>query len=208
MVEALLTWLAQVPTPIQYATLMLLSALENIFPPVPADVAVALGAFLSLRGETSAVAIGVSCWAANTASAALTYFLGRRYGESLLRRRWARRLLPPETVLAVRDAYARHGSLGIFVSRFLPGVRAAVTPVAGVFGLSAGRALVPAAAASALWYGLIVGAGTSLGLSWDGVRKLLDQANLGLTFAALVALVAAILWLQRRRGGPPPPPAR
>ena len=52
--DPFLSWLASLPTLPTYVVLMLLSALENVFPPVPADVAVALGAFLAQRGEVSA----------------------------------------------------------------------------------------------------------------------------------------------------------
>ena len=44
MLERFLDWLSALPTPLTYAVLALMSALENVFPPVPADVAVALGA--------------------------------------------------------------------------------------------------------------------------------------------------------------------
>ena len=43
--------------------------------------------------------------------------------------------MPPEAIAALENAYARHGEAGIFFSRFLPGVRAAVTPFAGVVGM-------------------------------------------------------------------------
>src|SRR5262245_51789617 len=115
-----------------YAILMLLSALENVFPPVPADVAVALGAFLAQRGETSAVLIGLLCWLANTATAAGMFFVGRAYGESFFKTGWPSKLLPPPAMKALADAFERYGVVGIFLSRFLPGVRAAVTPFAGV----------------------------------------------------------------------------
>ena len=59
--------LPRVPT---YLVLMVLSALENVFPPVPADTAVALGAFLARRGEVSVVPLAALCWLANIGSAA------------------------------------------------------------------------------------------------------------------------------------------
>ncbi len=50
MLDRFLDWVAQLPELLVYIVLMALSALENIFPPVPADVAVVLGAFLAQRG--------------------------------------------------------------------------------------------------------------------------------------------------------------
>jgi membrane protein DedA with SNARE-associated domain len=87
---------------------------------------------------------------------------------------------------------------GVFVSRFLPGVRAAVTPFAGVVGMSPVRALVPAATASAIWYAAIVTAASALGLSWPTIRTLVDRVNAGLTVLACAAVLAAGVWLWRR----------
>ena len=197
MLERLLDALASLPLVPTYLALMALSALENVFPPVPADVAVALGAFLAQRGEVSPVPLGVLCWLANSASSAAMYFLARRHAQ-VFRAGWGRKLLSPAALAAIQKAYDRHGVLGIFLSRFLPGVRAAVTPFAGVVGMSPLKALLPAAAASALWYAGIVAAGSALGLQWEAVRRLIEQANSALGLVALAATAAAAVWLWRR----------
>jgi membrane protein DedA with SNARE-associated domain len=206
MLDEFLDWLAGVPSVLVYLILIVLSALENVFPPVPADLAVALGAFLSQRGVTSAVAIGVLCWAANTASAAAMYYLGRRHAE-FFRHGWPRHLLTPAAMATLEDAYRRHGALGIFVSRFFPGIRAAVTPFAGVAGLSPLRSLVPAALASAIWYAVLVAAGVFVGREWATVRHIVEKVTgtLGFLGLALTALVAFWLWRRARetRGSTP-----
>ena len=198
MLEAVLDWLAGLPTVAAYAVLMLLSALENVFPPVPADVAVAMGGFLAQRGEVSAPLLGTLCWVANCASASATYFLGRIRGEAFFASGWPRKLLPPEAMRALHDAYEVHGVFGIFVSRFFPGVRAAVPPFAGVAGLGPVRALLPAFTASAIWYALLILAGTALGLEWQAVRSLVERASLALAGLGTVAAGWFVLWLWRR----------
>ena len=198
MVDALLDRLASLPTVLIYTVLAVLSAVENIFPPVPADVAVALGAFLAQRGEVSAPLLGVVCWASNTATAAWMYFVGRRHGDWLLRAGWTRRFMSPEAMEVLRETHARYGMAGIFLSRFLPGVRAAVTPFAGVMGMRPAHVLVPAALASAIWYAAIIVAGSALGLHWPQVRSLVDEASGALGIAGIVVVVVAVIWLRRR----------
>ena len=199
MLDGFLDWLAGVPSLLVYIILMILSALENVFPPVPADVAVALGAFLSQRGVTSAWAIGVLCWAANTASAAAMYYLARARAD-FFRHGWPRHLLTPEAMSALEKAYSRWGVTGIFISRFFPGIRAAVTPFAGVAGLSPLRAILPTAAASAIWYSLLVAAGTLVAREWERVRHIVEKGTglLGVIGLALTAAVVYWLWRQAR----------
>ena len=198
MVDQFLDWLARLPTAATYLTLMALSATENVFPPVPADVAVVLGAFLSRMGETSAVLVGVLCWMANTVSSAAMFFYARSRGKAFFDTGWPRLLMPPRAVQALEGAYARHGVFGIFMSRFLPGVRAAVTPFAGLLGMRPLKALVPAAAASAIWYALLVVAGTALGLSWESAKHLVEDMNRILGFVSLAVVVVLVIWLWRR----------
>lgn len=198
MVDAFLDWLTSVPPVALYGVLAALSALENVFPPVPADVAVALGAFLSRQGLLSPWLLGLLCWSANTGTSAWLYFLARARGRALFERPWARRLVPPAAMAVLEQAYARHGVLGIFVSRFFPGVRAAVTPFAGVVGMRPLRALVPAASASAIWYAVLVAAGTALGNEWDRVRAIIEGSMQALGLIGAVATALALVWLVRR----------
>ena len=102
---------------------------------------------------------------------------------------------------ALEEGYARGGTAGIFLSRFLPGLRAAVTPFAGVAGLPPARALVPAAAASAIWYAFLAFAGYELAGNWDAVKSLVGDTNrvLGIVGLILGGAAAAGLWHRSRR---------
>jgi membrane protein DedA with SNARE-associated domain len=126
------------------------------------------------------------------------YALARRRGPTFFTTGLGRKLVPAAALDALREAYARHGVAGIFFSRFLPGVRAGVTPFAGVVGLSPARTLIPAAAASAIWYAALVGVAGALGLDWPVVRGLIERASTALGVAAAFATLILVLWLVRR----------
>ena len=200
MGESFLQWVAQLPGGAVYAVLVGLSALENIFPPVPADLAVVLGAFLGRQGIVSAPLLGLLCWLGNTASSAGMYFYARSHGRRFFATGWRRKLMPPEAIAALEKAYGRYGVYGIFISRFLPGVRAAVTPFAGVAGMRPARALIPSASASAIWYAFLVTAGSALAQSWPRAQALLADANRALAIVAgLVIAIAFFFWWRARR---------
>lgn len=198
MLDGILDALVALPLVPTYLALMALSAVENVFPPVPADTAVALGAFLARRGEISVVPLAVLCWLANTASAAGTYVFARTHGPEFFRSGWGRRIMTPGVMASLEEAYGRWGIAGIFFSRFLPGVRAAVTPFAGVAGLGAVRALVPAALASAIWYAALAFVGYEVAENWDAVKALMASMNRVLGLVAVAATLAALVWLWRR----------
>jgi membrane protein DedA with SNARE-associated domain len=201
VLDLFLDWILSLPPGPTYAVLAALSALENVFPPVPADVAVALGAFLAAQGEVRAWPLGLFCWVANQASAVGIYLLARAKGPAFFADGLGRKLVSPDVLQALRQANDRYGMVGIFMSRFLPGLRAAVLPFAGAMGMSPARALLPAATASALWYFFLVQVGVAFGKSLPAVRRLVDDANrvLGLIALAVTAAVAVWLWRRARR---------
>jgi membrane protein DedA with SNARE-associated domain len=198
VLDGLLDALVSLPRTPTYLVLMALSAVENVFPPVPADTAVALGAFLARRGQISVVPLALLCWLANTGTAAATYAFARTHGPTFFRDGWGRRIMPPGVMASLEEAYGRWGTAGIFVSRFLPGVRAAVTPFAGVAGLGPARALLPAALASAIWYAVLAFIGYGVAENWDAVKALVADTNRVLAIGALVLTAVATVWLWRR----------
>ena len=199
MVDQFLNWVAGLPQAGVYAVLIALSAIENVFPPVPADLAVVLGAFLAQRGQGPASVLGALCWVANVSSSAGMYFYARSHGRSFFDHHWVKRLMPSTAVQSLERAYARHGLWAIFFSRFLPGLRVAVTPFAGLLGVSPLRALLPAAAASAIWYAFLVVIGTTLGLNWERAKGVVGDANRVLAVLSVLTVGAVAFWLWRHR---------
>ncbi len=186
-----------------YAVLALLAAVENVVPPVPSDAAVALGAFLSHNGITTPLAVFLVTWVANLLGAGGVYLASRRYGRRLFASPAGRRLLAPRSLALIEREYLRLGTLGIFISRFLPGIRAVVPPFAGLVGLSAARTFVPIGIASAIWYGGITIVGAVIGARWERITALLTGVNrtLGIVTAVGAAMAGLwYLWHRHRRG--------
>ena len=182
-----------------YGVLALLAAVENVMPPVPSDAAVGLGAFLSHRGVTRPILVFLVTWAANLTGAALVYLAARRYGHRLFASRTGRRLLAPRSLAVIEREYLRFGIVGIFLSRFLPGIRAVVPPFAGLVRLGAFRTLAPMAAASAIWYGGITAVGSFLGAQWERILEILEGVNRTMGIITLVLVVTGVVWYWRAR---------
>lgn len=183
-----------------YAVVGLLAAIENVFPPIPADTAVAIGAFVSGTGRVSTVGIFLLTWGANVAGAAGMYVFARRVGKPFLATRLGRRLVRPARLARLERLYASYGTWSIFFSRFIPGARAIVPPFAGVAGLSAPRALIPMAAASAIWYGALTFLVARFVTEIHQVVRIMDRLSMWtLAGAGGVAVVIVVIVVARRR---------
>jgi membrane protein DedA with SNARE-associated domain len=202
--QGLLDWLAALPPVALYTFMALAAAVENVFPPVPADTIVAFGSFLAARGQGTIIGAFLSVWGGNLAGAALMYGAGRRYGA----RQVEKRLLKNKGAAAegrLRQLYDRYGIAALFLSRFVPGVRAIVPPFAGALRIPFLPSLLVMGFASGIWYGLVAWLAFRVGSDWDALQSTIRQyGTIAATVAIGVVLVGAIVWFFKRRASPSP----
>ncbi len=181
-----------------YGLIAALAAVENVFPPVPADTAVALGAFLAGREIMDPWLVFGVTWTANVGSGAAVYALARRHGRELFQGVLGRRLFSDATIARIEARYRRHGAWGIFLARLLPVWRGVVMPFAGIAHVPAWQALLPLALASGVYYGALTLLIATLGTNLEDVLRLLGRVNAVLATVAAALLVAAAIWTLRR----------
>jgi membrane protein DedA with SNARE-associated domain len=205
MSSGLLQWLAGVPLGVLYLVMGLFAAVENVFPPVPADTVVALGSWLAARGEGSPLWAFLATWIGNVAGASAMYWVGRRHGAGWMRRRFPA-LGDPRGERRLRELHGRYGLASLALSRFIPGVRALVPPFAGALHLSPVPSLLAIAAASGVWYGLVSYLAFHAGANWSALTETIARyGRLTALVAALLVFLGALVWWtrSRRRAGRP-----
>lgn len=199
-VEAVIDWLSGLPLGALYPAIASIAALENLFPPFPSDIVVAFGSFLAARGKASPYTTFMVAWAGNFAGAMTMYWVGRRYGSSALLsqlERWAGKGAE-QRLMAL---YGRYGLPALFVSRFLPAVRAVVPPFAGAMKLPTVPVIFAMAAASGVWFALITFIAYRAGSDWDQLYATILRSSKYAGFIAigLVLIIALIVMVRRRR---------
>ena len=194
--QGVLDWLTALPPAVLYLVLAVVSAIENVFPPIPADTVVAFGAFLAARGHATLAGAFLATLGGNLAGAMGMYAAGRRFGADRL----AQRLSAGGSSKRLQDFYGRYGAVALFVSRFLPGVRALVPPFAGALRLPAWRVFLILGTASGIWYGAITIIAYRVGADWPTLQaKMREWQHVLVIGAAVVAVIGVGVWLVRRR---------
>jgi membrane protein DedA with SNARE-associated domain len=191
--------LEALPVAALYAALAIIAAIENIFPPIPADTVVAFGSFLAARGHGTAVGAFLATWIGNVSGAMLMYALGRHFGADWLHERMTHRG-GSDMQVRLEKMYGKYGLAAIFMSRFLPGLRAIVPPFAGALRVPPVRAGLMIGIASAIWYGAITVAAYNLGENWEVAVEKIGGVQRGLAITAgVIAVVVLAAWMIRRR---------
>jgi membrane protein DedA with SNARE-associated domain len=133
------------------------------------------------------------------AGAIVTYGIGRRYGARAFLHR-LEKYAGPSAEKTIKDLHKKYGFWGLFVSRFLPGVRAIVPPFAGAMNLSATKVISAVASASAVWFAFITFLAFRAGDNWDLVQKyLVKSGKVAGGIAVGIVLIVLAIWLWNRR---------
>jgi membrane protein DedA with SNARE-associated domain len=195
-----LDWLGSLPPGLLYLVVGAAAFLENVFPPLPADSAIALGAFVAARGGDRIVGVWMATMVGNISGAMLMYYLGHRFGLPWLEKRFPS-FMRGDGAAKFESQYQRYGIPGVVLSRFLPGVRAIVPPIAGAMHIGAVRSALAMTVASAVWYGLVSVLAFRAGANADALLVTIaaSQKTVGFVALGLVAFVVIAWWVRRQR---------
>src|SRR5262249_1562505 len=130
----------------------------------------------------------------------LPFWLGRRYGMSVLRLRWVARVLHPERFKGFERRFQRHGNWATFACRFTPILRIPRYFVAGWMGMRYSRLLVPDPLGVLISVPISIFLGKLFAEKVDQLRADFRHFHQVLAFLALIlALILTVKWWRGRR---------
>jgi len=208
LLEQVRAGIEQIISALGYWGIILVMALENLFPPIPSELVMPFAGFLVVcqeQPEISSACQGSSftLWGVILAGmvgsvlgAIILYYFGYFANEALIRtfiRRFGRFLFVSEADLDKALTYFNHyGDSVIFFGRLVPLVRSLISIPAGMAGMPLPRFLFFTALGTALWSGLLATAGYFLGQNWEQVLgwvEVYQNIFLGILGVALVGLI-------------------
>jgi membrane protein DedA with SNARE-associated domain/rhodanese-related sulfurtransferase len=169
--------------------------------PTPAYPPIIVTAAMAVDGEESLAAILFVAILAAVVADLLWYVCGRRFGPAMLRLICRISLSPDSCVGETRKVYGRLGAKSLIFAKYVPGLAAVATTLAGESRINVVRFIIYDGIGAALWAAGAVALGAIFHDAVDSVLLTLEQlGNYALLlFALAVALYIAIKWRQRRR---------
>ncbi len=155
-----------------YPGLFFLIFLENVFPPIPSEVILPFGGFLTIHTALSVP--GVVCFATLGSLAGAVVLYGAGY---LLNRERLTRLvdgkvgkllrLKGEDIAKADDWFRSKGHITVFFCRCVPVVRSLISVPAGMSRMEFPLFLLYTVAGTLIWNILLVSLGAFMGESWE-----------------------------------------
>ena len=128
-------WVIRIVDSLGYVGVALLVTLENVFPPIPSELVLALAGFVSSRGEASVIGMITAATVGSLAGAWILYgaaaIFGRARLHALVRRfgRWVR--ITERDLETAERWFTRWSMLAVLVCRWIPLVRSLISIPAG-----------------------------------------------------------------------------
>ncbi len=185
-----------------FVAMVLGSAIEYVFPPVPGDLWTAGGAILIAHGKSFwAVFLGVNL------GSLLGFLIDYRFGVWLARPERRFRTWGPRWerfgrgIDRVAKGFERHTAFYLVINRFLPSVRAFFFVTAGYARVPLWKVIVYGLASAVVWNLLFIGAGYLVGRNLDRLLAWLHTYNI-IAWSVLGAVAVALLvrYLMKRSG--------
>lgn len=173
-----------------YAAIFAVVVLGNLGLPVPEETVLTLAGYLVWRGDLRLWLVLVVGIMSASIGDNVGYWLGRKLGGAAVRRYGTRLWVNPARLEASQRFVLKYGAVAVFVARFLPGVRFAAGPVAGITGMRAPVFFVANVLGACLYVPVVVGVGFAIG---RGVGPRLEQART--TVVAVEHVVLAVVML-------------
>jgi membrane protein DedA with SNARE-associated domain len=127
---------------------------------------------------------------------ASAYWIGRRYGRTLLGRGWLP-FVTEELLRKVDVWFAKYHDWIIIGNRFLAGTRAVISFAAGITRMPFARTTLYCATSALAWNALLILAGQLLGERWQMIDQILSAYGWAVTI--LILVIITIVIIRRRR---------
>jgi len=177
-----------------YVILFISAIIENIFPPLPGDTVILVGAYLVGRGLLSFWGVYISTTLGSVVGFmgiyGLAYWVERKIIEKY-QPRWITRT----HIDQVENWFRKYGYGVILLNRFLSGVRSVISLVAGLSKMKPLAVFSLSLISCAIWNGVLIYLGSIVGKNWGKIIELLKVYN---RVVLLVVILAIVIWLLYR----------
>ena len=195
-------WLNEIMNEYGYVGIMFLMAVENIFPPIPSELILTFGGFMTTKSTLSILGVVISATVGSVVGAIVLYIIGLQLDVEKLEKivdRWGNILHITRNDIHKADAwFDKYGPWTVFFCRFVPLIRSLISVPAGMSSMNAGIFLIFTTLGTLIWNSVLVYLGATLGDSWEVIVEYMEIYS-RVIYAVLFLLVIVLLFIFVRK---------
>ena len=187
-----------------YLGVALLIAIENIFPPIPSEVILAFGGFMTTQTTLNAIGVIIAATIGSTVGAIALYYIGKIFNKERLEKIISGKIgkvlrLKASDIEKADKWFDTKGQKTVFICRFIPIVRSLISIPAGMSEMNFLKFLLYTVLGSTIWNTVLVLLGKQLGDSWERVVEVFDNFSNIILVVLVIVVVFGIFWFYRSK---------
>ena len=190
-----------------YLGVFLLITIENIFPPIPSEVVLLFGGFMTTYTQLNVVVMIIAATLGSLVGAIVLYYIGKILNKERLKKIVSGKIgkilrIKMEDIDKADEWFDKKGNKTVFFCRFIPIVRSLISIPAGMSEMPMLKFLIYTIAGSAIWNTVLIVIGNKVGENWVNILNIFEQYS-NITLIVLVVIfvvgVSIFYWNKTRK---------
>ena len=173
----------------------LLILIENIFPPIPSEVILLFGGFMTTYTSLNVLGMTMSSTLGSVLGALILYKIGNFFNKETLKRLIHTRLgkllrINNSDIDSSYNYFQTKGEKTIFFCRFIPLIRSLISLPAGINKMDITKFTIYTTLGSLIWNIVLITLGHIVGSNWKSILKIFDLYS---TYAVVIIFIISIV---------------
>ena len=187
-----------------YIGVLLLIAIENVFPPIPSEVILLFGGFMTTYTELNVIGMILFSTLGSLIGAIVLYYIGKILNKERLKKIVSGKVgkilrLKNEDIEKADHWFDTKGNKTVFFCRFIPIVRSLISIPAGMSEMPMLKFLIYTTLGSLIWNTVLVVIGNRVGENWTSILDILDKySHIVLVLLIIIAIVCIYLFYSKK----------
>lgn len=196
-------WIQMIMEDFGYIGVFLLIMLENLFPPIPSEVILTFGGFMTTQTNLTVTGVVIASTVGSVVGAIILYGIGAIVGLHRIERfvdKWGKILrLTSRDVHKANGWFEKYDVWTVFFCRFVPLIRSLISLPAGIAKMNFWVFLLLTTLGTLIWNVVLVNVGAAVGESWETIVHYMDiYSNIAYAVLALIFIVIVIRFYRKK----------
>ncbi|MCM3400124.1 DedA family protein [Oceanobacillus profundus] len=191
-------WITSIMEQFGYIGIFLLIMVENLFPPIPSEVILTFGGFMTTHSNLTILGVVIAATIGSVVGAIVLYGVGFVINVDRIEKivdRWGHILrLTREDIHKANAWFEKYGVWTVFFCRFIPLIRSLISLPAGMARMNFWVFLALTTVGTFIWNVVLVNIGAAVGDSWETIVGYMDIYS-NIVYAVLAVLFIVLVWL-------------
>ena len=190
-----------------YFGIFLLIAIENVFPPIPSELILTFGGFMTTYTSLNLPLMILFSTLGSVIGAIILYFIGKILNKERLIKIISSK---PGKILRLKKSdiekadewFDKRGNKAVFFCRFVPLVRSLISIPAGMSEMPIFSFLLYTSIGTVIWNSILLFVGSKVGENWTEIVKILEQFSHVVVFLLAIAFVLVVVYFYYKKAHP------